>query len=51
MNAIWYLVILYYGGGGITYIPQTDQAMCQKNATYIESSAQVHAFCVSGRPQ
>jgi hypothetical protein len=45
---VWYLVLVYYGGGGLVTIPQPNQATCVQNARYMDNQERMHSFCIAG---
>jgi hypothetical protein len=45
---IWYLVIIYLGGGAPIAIPQPSQDFCKQNASYVMHMDRINAFCVAG---
>jgi hypothetical protein len=51
----WYLVLFYYGAGGMVAIPQVSEADCLAQQEFISSKLQSgflapdpHAMCVRG---
>jgi len=45
---VWYLVVVYLGGGAPISIPQPDRAMCEQNVVYINAKERMYSFCVVG---